>query len=84
MIKPNKDALQQIILMDIDDIESLIKALKLPMLNNILFIIISLGKNGVFSRCHDQFYQVTIPKINVVNPVGSGDVTLVALAVSLH
>lgn len=86
LIKPNKEELKQVIQMDIDDSDnsSLIKALNHPLLNDIPFIIISLGKKGAFARCHDQFYQVTIPKINVVNPVGSGDVTLAGLAVSLH
>ncbi|MCX8683563.1 tagatose-6-phosphate kinase [Gilliamella sp. B2889] len=86
LIKPNKDELQQIIQMDIDvnDTASLIKAVDHPLLNAIPFIIISLGKNGAFARCHQQYYQVSIPKIDVVNPVGSGDVTLAGLAVSIH
>lgn len=86
LIKPNKDELQQIIQMDIDvnDMASLIKAVDHPLLNAIPYIIISLGKNGAFARCHQQYYQVSIPKINVVNPVGSGDVTLAGLAVSIH
>lgn len=86
LIKPNKDELQQIIQMDIDvnDTASLIKAVDHPLLNAIPFIIISLGKNGAFARCHQKYYQVSIPKIDVVNPVGSGDVTLAGLAVSIH
>ncbi|OCG20375.1 MULTISPECIES: hexose kinase [unclassified Gilliamella] len=86
LIKPNKDELQQILQMDIDpnDVTSLVKAVNHPVLNDIAFIIISLGENGAFARCHHHYYQVSIPKINVVNPVGSGDVTLAGLAVSIH
>ncbi|OCG25424.1 tagatose-6-phosphate kinase [Gilliamella sp. HK2] len=86
LIKPNKDELKQIIQMDIDenDTSSLIKALHHPLLNDIPFVILSLGQNGAFARCHNQYYQVSIPKITVVNPVGSGDVTLAGLAASIH
>ncbi|MWN90911.1 hexose kinase [Gilliamella sp. Pra-s65] len=86
LIKPNKDELQQIIKINIDvnDTTSLIKAVNHPLFNNIPFIVISLGKNGAFVRCYHQYYQISIPKINVVNPVGSGDVTLAGLAVSIY
>ncbi|OCG00380.1 hexose kinase [Gilliamella sp. wkB112] len=86
LIKPNRDELQQITQMDIDpnNCDSLIRAINHPLLNNIPYVIISLGKNGAFARCNNHFYQISIPKINVVNPVGSGDVTLAGLAVSIH
>ena len=86
LIKPNQEELKQIIQMDIDvnDSHSLIKALKHDSLDDIPLIVISLGKNGAFARCFNHYYQVSIPKINVVNPVGSGDITLAGLAVSLH
>ncbi|MCX8728143.1 hexose kinase [Gilliamella sp. B2838] len=86
LIKPNKSELQQILQVNIDEqnIDSLISAVNHPLLDNIAFVIVSLGKNGAFARCHGQYYRVTIPKINVVNPVGSGDVTLAGLAVGIH
>ena len=86
LIKPNKEELQQIIEMkiDADDTHSLIQALNHPLLSDIPIIVISLGKNGAFARCHHQYYQASIPQIKVINPVGSGDITLAGLAVSLH
>ncbi|MFQ1019690.1 hexose kinase [Gilliamella sp. CG13] len=86
LIKPNKEELQQIIEMkiDADDTHSLIQALNHPLLSDIPIIVISLGKNGAFVRCHHQYYQASIPQIKVINPVGSGDITLAGLAVSLH
>ncbi|WP_294826172.1 hexose kinase [uncultured Gilliamella sp.] len=86
LIKPNKEELQQIIEMkiDADDTHSLIQALNHPLLSDIPIIVISLGKNGAFARCHHQCYQASIPQIKVINPVGSGDITLAGLAVSLH
>ncbi|MCX8574234.1 MULTISPECIES: hexose kinase [unclassified Gilliamella] len=86
LIKPNKEELQQIIEMkiDADDTHSLIQVLNHPLLSDIPIIVISLGKNGAFARCHHQYYQASIPQIKVINPVGSGDITLAGLAVSLH
>ena len=42
-----------------------------------------MGKDGAFVKYKEQFYQVKIPKIDVVNPVGSGDATVAGLAVAL-
>lgn len=86
LIKPNNNELKQLINVEIDpnQTSSLIRAVNHPLLNDIPFVIMSLGKHGAFARCYDACYQVSIPKINVVNPVGSGDVTLAGLSVSIH
>lgn len=48
------------------------------------WIVVSMGDKGAFVRHGDDYYQVTIPKIDVVNPVGSGDATVAGLAVALN
>ncbi|MCX8649806.1 hypothetical protein J3U21_05385 [Gilliamella sp. B2776] len=73
--------------MDIDDSNNntLTKALSHSLLEGIPFMIILIGKKEAFACCYNQFYQVTILRINVVNTVGSGDdVILSGFAVSLH
>jgi tagatose 6-phosphate kinase len=45
-----------------------------------LRIIVSLGGDGAFAKHHQTFYKVNIPKIEVVNPVGSGDSTVAGIA----
>lgn len=42
-----------------------------------------MGKHGAFVRWKEEYYQVQIPEIPVVNPVGSGDATIAGLAVGL-
>lgn len=86
LIKPNKDELQHIINQTIDpqSINSLIQATAHPLLDGVQFVIVSLGKDGAFARYHDHCYRIFIPKIEVINPVGSGDVTLGGLAVSIY
>ncbi len=46
--------------------------------------IVSLGANGAFAKHGDVFYKVDIPKIDVVNPVGSGDSTVAGIASGLY
>src|SRR5699024_5705518 len=42
-----------------------------------------LGSNGVFAKHKDKYYKVDIPKIQVVNPVGSGDSMIAGFASAL-
>ncbi|WP_392558426.1 hexose kinase [Orbus mooreae] len=52
-------------------------------LKGIPIIVVSLGKHGAMAKCAEQIWRITIPKINVVNPVGSGDSTLAGLAIGI-
>ncbi|MEB8068579.1 tagatose-6-phosphate kinase [Mammaliicoccus fleurettii] len=74
LIKPNIDELSELLGEHIDeDIESLKQAVANPMFENIEWVVVSLGSNGVFAKHNDKYYKVDIPQIQVVNPVGSGD-----------
>jgi tagatose 6-phosphate kinase len=44
------------------------------------WVVISLGADGALVKHNEEFFRLTIPKINVVNPVGSGDSTVAGLA----
>lgn len=86
VIKPNREELEQILGKDIkeDDMEQLKVLLQSPIFEGIEWIIVSLGANGAFAKHKDIFYKVTIPKIEVLNPVGSGDSTLAGIAWALQ
>ena len=43
-----------------------------------------MGGDGAFAKHHETFYRVTIPKIDVVNPVGSGDATVAGLTAAIQ
>lgn len=74
VIKPNTEELYQLIGKTItDDIEELKEVLNQELFEGIEWIIVSLGAKGAFAKYNDTFYRVTIPNVNVVNPVGSGD-----------
>ena len=84
-IKPNFDELRALEDIEIsDDPEEWKKILVAPRFQNVEWIIISMGADGAFAKHQDIFYKVDIPKIKVVNPVGSGDSTVAGIAYSLE
>ncbi|HEM3532986.1 tagatose-6-phosphate kinase [Streptococcus suis] len=84
VIKPNTEELSQLIGKNVtDDIQELKEVLSGQLFQGIEWIVVSLGAKGAFAKHKDKFYRVKIPKINVVNPVGSGDSTVAGIAASL-
>ncbi|MCD3412078.1 tagatose-6-phosphate kinase [Streptococcus equi subsp. zooepidemicus] len=84
VIKPNLEELEDLIGQPVTlDEERLISLLSQPLFEGIEWIIVSLGAQGAFAKHHNSFYRVTIPKIEVVNPVGSGDATVAGIAWAL-
>ncbi len=84
-IKPNKAELSQLLGINMEmGIIDLKQALNHELFTGIEWIIVSLGSEGAFVRNGEDYYQVTVPKIEVVNPVGSGDATVAGLAVALY
>ncbi|CZA06881.1 tagatose-6-phosphate kinase [Streptococcus suis] len=84
VIKPNTEELSQLIGKEVtDDIQELKSVLSDQLFQGIDWIVVSLGAKGAFAKHNDKFYRVRIPKIKVVNPVGSGDSTVAGIAAGL-
>ena len=84
VIKPNNEELSQLLGREISkDLDELKEVLEEPLFEGIEWIIVSLGANGAFAKHGDTFYKVDIPRIQVVNPVGSGDSTVAGIASGL-
>lgn len=87
LIKPNESEIAQLLNIDaLDskiDYSSLKDNLMNPIFSGIDWIVVSLGAAGAFVKVKNKFYKAAIPKINVVNPVGSGDSTLGGLAIGI-
>lgn len=80
VIKPNTEELSQLIGKEVSkDVGELKETLKNELFDGIEWIIVSLGADGAFAKHNDKFYKVNIPKIEVVNPVGSGDSTVAGI-----
>ncbi|MFF2449678.1 tagatose-6-phosphate kinase [Neobacillus sp. NPDC058068] len=83
-IKPNITELSQLLRMEVKQtIGSLKHVLNNELFNGIEWIVVSMGKDGAFVRHGEDYFRITIPKIDVINPVGSGDATVAGLAVAL-
>jgi tagatose 6-phosphate kinase len=84
-IKPNITELSQLLGVKVDSrICSLKQALDHEWFKGIEWIVVSMGGEGAFVRHGLEDYRVTLPKIDVVNPVGSGDAVVAGLAVALN
>ena len=84
VIKPNTEELTQLLGVEVTgDTDRLKRVLKDELFEGVEWVVVSLGSKGAFAKHHDKFYKVNIPKIDVVNPVGSGDSTVAGIASSL-
>ncbi|HGQ5372382.1 TPA: PfkB family carbohydrate kinase, partial [Streptococcus pneumoniae] len=84
VIKPNNEELSQLLGREVsEDLEELKEVLQESLFTGIEWIIVSLGANGTFAKHGDTFYKVDIPRIQVVNPVGSGDSTVAGISSGL-
>ena len=85
LIKPNLEELSALVNNGqlINSLEDLKRVLAQELFTGIPWIVVSLGGEGAFVKKDERYYRVNIPKINVVNPVGSGDATIAGLAYGL-
>lgn len=85
LIKPNMDEIQELINepLYLDNLDKLKQGLSASVFDDIDWVVVSLGADGALVKYNDKFYRLRIPKINAVNPVGSGDATLAGLAYGL-
>ncbi|GBG93696.1 tagatose-6-phosphate kinase [Ligilactobacillus salitolerans] len=85
LIKPNQEEIAQLVgrkLNDLADLQHVL--LNEEVFGGLEWVVVSLGKDGALAKVGQELYRVTIPKINVVNPVGSGDSTVAGLAVGIN
>ncbi|MFS1663533.1 tagatose-6-phosphate kinase [Streptococcus sp. zg-JUN1979] len=84
VIKPNIDELAELLDSKVSDDDETLKAILADdLFEGIEWLIVSLGDNGVFAKHKERCYRVYIPKVRVVNPVGSGDSSVAGIASSL-
>lgn len=83
LIKPNKEELEAITKFKINTDLDIIKACEHLINMGAKNIAVSLGKNGMIFVGEEGKFKVSIPKIEVLNPVGSGDSTVSGFAVGL-
>lgn len=83
-IKPNKRELEDIMGCRIQSEMELIQAGKYLAENDIEIVVISLGEEGCIAFYSNYIYRIRVPKIEAVNPTGSGDALVGGFIASLY
>lgn len=83
LIKPNQEELASLVDQEIRTEQDVMQALHNPILQDIPWIVVTLGSQGALVRSGETVYRVEIPKVEVKNPVGSGDSVVAGFAVGI-
>lgn len=83
-IKPNLEELESFCGYKLEKQEDIIKEIKNFLQKGISIVAVSLGAKGSLVGYKDKIYEVKIPKVKAVNPVGSGDSFVAGIAVGLQ
>ncbi|MGO2603866.1 MAG: hexose kinase [Alkalibacterium gilvum] len=84
-IKPNMEELEGLFseAKDITE-ETIASVLQSEAFKGITCVLVSNGSKGSFVKWGEKTYKLGIPKVDAINPVGSGDATVAGLASALH
>lgn len=84
-IKPNETEIAQLLSVSSETLDTslLMNALNDQLFDGIPLIMVSKGAKGALVKYHGEFFEVSIPKVATVNPVGSGDSTVAGMAIGL-
>lgn len=76
LIKPNETEIKDAVGRDIESLEDLKDILGKEPFKDIENIIVSMGSEGALVKMGNDYFRATVPHIEAVNPVGSGDSSL--------
>lgn len=83
--KPNAEEVAGLLgISEIKNVTELKTSLQSELLCDIPVIVVSLGSDGALVKAEEKIYKVDIPKIEVTNPVGSGDATVAGLVSGIY
>lgn len=75
LIKPNEKEIADVLKIEVKK-EKLAEILLEKPFKDIKYIIVSLGKDGAIVKIDKKIYKASVPKVQAINPVGSGDSSL--------
>lgn len=84
LIKPNKDEIKQVYHKEISNENDVCEAISYFKELGITIPVISMGKDGSMVGLLDGIYHFSLPSINVINTVGSGDSFIAGCATGIH
>ena len=83
MVKPNADEIGQVLGRSVSSIDEICAAARELHDRGIGQVVVSLGGDGAVMACAAGLFKGRAPRIEVVNPVGSGDTMVGAFAVAI-
>lgn len=75
LIKPNETEVADLLGEEITK-DNIKEALRKASLKDIEYVIVSLGKDGAVVKAGDKVFKASVPEVEAINPVGSGDSSL--------
>ncbi|REB10108.1 tagatose-6-phosphate kinase [Sporosarcina sp. BI001-red] len=83
LIKPNKEELSELLGLELTDEAQIIDAVQSSLFTDIPWVVVTLGADGALIKQGTDIYRVFAPKVNAVNPVGSGDSVIAGFAAGI-
>jgi tagatose 6-phosphate kinase len=73
LIKPNREEFAELIGKEVESNHDMLEEAQAICLKGIQYVLVSIGGEGAYLVSKERVLSSRIPKVNVVNPVGSGD-----------
>lgn len=84
LIKPNHHEIAELLQKEASkENEVLMDYLNAPLFDGVEYIVVTLGSEGALIKNRKKYFRASLPKIDVVSPVGSGDASLAGIAAAL-
>lgn len=83
LIKPNLEELTDLFEWEINDEYQIVEALHDPLFEDVSWVIVTLGVDGALIKNDHEIFRARIPKVNAINPVGSGDSVIAGFAAGI-
>lgn len=83
LVKPNMEELAELLEWEVTGEDQIIEALTESIFEDVPWIVVTLGADGALIKHECAVYRAHIPKVNAINPVGSGDSVIAGFAAGL-
>ncbi|QKY70365.1 1-phosphofructokinase [Lentibacillus sp. CBA3610] len=83
LIKPNQEELADLLGEKVTDDAQIISALQSQTFSGVPWVVVTTGATGAFVKHNQEVYRATTPKVDAVNPVGSGDSVVAGFAAGI-
>lgn len=82
LIKPNEDEIEKLLGRKPEREDELYDSIRRLNAQGIACVVVTLGASGSVAGCEGRLYRIRAPRIDAVNPVGSGDSFVAGMAVA--